>query len=45
LLSKVLPKIYGDKVEISGDASSPLIQRIELVAIRPKQVTIDHDDD
>jgi hypothetical protein len=45
LLSKMLPKIYGDKIELSGDASAPLIQRIELVAVRPKQVTIDHDDD
>jgi len=45
LLSKVLPKIYGDKVEISGDANAPLLTRIELVAVRPKQITIDHQDD
>jgi hypothetical protein len=32
----MLPKIYGDKIELSGDASAPLIQRIELVAVRPK---------
>jgi hypothetical protein len=36
MLSKMLPKIYGDKIELSGDASAPLIQRIELVAVRPK---------
>jgi hypothetical protein len=45
MLSKMLPKVYGDKIELSGDANAPLIQRIELVAIRPKQVTIDHDGD
>jgi hypothetical protein len=41
----MLPKVYGDKIELSGDANAPLIQRIELVAVRPKQVTIDHDGD
>lgn len=45
LLSKMLPKVYGDKVEISGDANAPLLTRIELVAVRPKQITIDHQDD
>jgi hypothetical protein len=45
MLSKMLPKIYGDKIELSGDANAPLLTRIELVAIRPKQVTIDHDDE
>jgi hypothetical protein len=45
LLSKVLPKIYGDKVEISGDANAPLIQRIELVAVRPKLTPPTIDDD
>jgi hypothetical protein len=46
LLSKVLPKIYGDKVEISGDASAPLLTRIELVAVRPKLTppTVENDD-
>jgi transposase-like protein len=35
LLSKMLPKKYGDKItqEITGDASSPLISRIELVPV------------
>jgi hypothetical protein len=37
LLSKMMPKRYGDRVEITGDANAPLIQRIELVAVRPKQ--------
>lgn len=36
LLSKMLPKIYGDKLELSGDADNPLqtVTRIELVALR-----------
>ena len=47
LLSKMLPRRYGDKVEISGDASAPLLTRIELVAVRPKlePPTVDHKDD
>jgi hypothetical protein len=46
LLSKMLPKVYGDKVEISGDASAPLVQRIELVAVRPRleAPAIDHEE-
>jgi hypothetical protein len=46
LLSKMLPKVYGDKVEISGDANAPLLTRIELVAVRPKLAppTIDDED-
>jgi hypothetical protein len=45
MLSKMLPKVYGDKIELSGDANAPLIQRIELVAVRPKLTppTIDGD--
>jgi hypothetical protein len=45
LLSKMLPKVYGDKIELSGDASAPLIQRIELVAVRPKLTPPTIDDD
>jgi outer membrane lipoprotein-sorting protein len=36
MLSKMLPKIYGDKLELSGDADKPLqtVTRIELVALK-----------
>lgn len=34
LLSKLSPKKYGDKLEVSGDPSSPLIQRIERVVVK-----------
>ena len=33
LLSKLAPKKYGDKLELSGDAASPLVQRIERVVV------------
>lgn len=34
LLSKLAPKKYGDKIEVSGDADNPLkIERIERVVI------------
>ena len=33
LLSKLAPKKYGDKLELSGDADSPLVQRIERVVV------------
>jgi hypothetical protein len=38
LLSKALPKKYGDKVttEVTGDPSAPLLTRIELVAVPPR---------
>ena len=38
LLGKMMPRKFGDKVtqEIAGDASAPLITRIELVAVTPK---------
>jgi transcriptional regulator with XRE-family HTH domain len=51
LLSKVLPKKYGDRVEatITGDPNAPLLTRIELVAVPSPNAleppTIDHDDD
>ena len=37
MLSKMLPKIYGDKLELSGDAENPLnvITRIERILVRP----------
>ena len=35
LLSKLYPKKYGDKLELSGDADNPLtIQRIERVVVK-----------
>lgn len=52
MLSKVLPKIYGDRVttEVVGDADRPLVTRIELVPVDPivqtalSRPTIEHDD-
>jgi hypothetical protein len=34
LLSKLAPKKYGDKLEVSGDAASPLVHRIERVVVK-----------
>jgi hypothetical protein len=34
LLSKLAPKKYGEKLEVSGDPSSPLVQRIERVIVK-----------
>jgi hypothetical protein len=35
--SKLAPKKYGDKLELSGDAENPIaVQRIERVIIKPK---------
>ena len=34
LLSKLAPKKYGDKIEVSGDPSNPLVQRIERVIVK-----------
>jgi hypothetical protein len=48
LLSKVLPKIYGDKIEVSGDPDAPVVHRIELVPVAPRLSAgkvIEHDDD
>src|SRR4030095_12708768 len=38
LLSKALPKKYGERVEamVTGDPSAPLLTRIELVAVPPR---------
>lgn len=33
VLSKIAPKKYGDKLEVSGDSGSPLVHRIERVVI------------
>ena len=52
LLSKALPRKYGDKVEatVIGDPNAPLLTRIELVAVSPRAriedsdgKTIDHE--
>jgi hypothetical protein len=34
LLSKLAPKKYGEKIEVSGDPANPLVQRIERVVVR-----------
>ena len=34
LLSKLAPKKYGDKLELSGDPANPLVQRIERVVVK-----------
>jgi hypothetical protein len=34
ILSKIAPKKYGEKLEVSGDASNPLVQRIERVVVK-----------
>jgi hypothetical protein len=34
LLSKMLPKVYGDKLELAGDPERPLIATIERVLVR-----------
>ena len=48
LLSKVLPKIYGDRVEVTGDPDAPILHRIELVPVAPKVIepkVIEHEDE
>jgi hypothetical protein len=37
LLSKMLPRRFGDKVEITSDPDAPVVTRIELVAVHPQQ--------
>jgi hypothetical protein len=34
LLSKLAPKKYGEKLEVSGDPTNPLVQRIERVIVK-----------
>jgi hypothetical protein len=36
LLSKLAPKKYGDKLELTGDPDSPMIHRIERVVVDAK---------
>lgn len=36
MLSKVLPKIYGDKLAVGGDPENPIVQRIERAIVRSK---------
>lgn len=38
LLSKMLPRKYGDRIEVSGDPAAPIVTRIELVAVAPRQL-------
>jgi hypothetical protein len=35
LLSKVLPKVYGDKVTLSGDTANPLQVQVTRTIVRP----------
>jgi hypothetical protein len=39
-LSKMLPRKYGDRIEISGDPDAPVVSRIELVAVQPRQAPL-----
>lgn len=34
LLSKLAPRKYGDRIEVAGDADSPLVHRIERVIVK-----------
>jgi len=38
LLSKMLPKWFGDKVEITGDADTPIITEIRLIPVAPRMI-------
>lgn len=38
LMSKMLPRKYGDRVEVGGDPEAPIVHRIELVAVAPKRL-------
>lgn len=46
LLSKMLPRKYGDRIEVSGDPTAPIVTRIELVAVepQPQAKVIEHDE-
>lgn len=35
LLSKMLPRQFGDRIEVAGDPDAPVVSRIELVAVHP----------
>ena len=48
VLSKMLPRKFGDRLEIGGDPDAPVVTRIELVPVAPRiiaanPVTIDHE--
>jgi hypothetical protein len=45
LLSKMLPKKYGDKVTLTGDPEAPLrtVSRIELVPVEPERTSFGSD--
>jgi len=50
LLSKMIPRKYGDKIEVSSDPDAPVVTRIELVAVHPRariedSKAIDHQPD
>lgn len=36
LMAKMMPRKYGDRVEVSGNPDAPVLTRIELVAVHPK---------
>jgi hypothetical protein len=38
MVSKMLPKLYGEKLEVSGDQNNPIqtVNRIEVVVVDPK---------
>ena len=38
LLSKMHPRRFGDKIEVSGDPLAPIVNRIELVAVAPRRL-------
>jgi len=37
-LSKVLPQRFGDRVTVVGDPDAPIVTRIELVPVQPRQL-------
>ena len=47
LLSKMLPKQYGDRVtqELVGDGDRPIVSRIELVPISPRRPALEAPDE
>ena len=47
LLSKMHPRRFGDRIEVGGDPTAPIVTCIELVAVEPKlqAPTIEHDED
>ena len=37
VLSRMLPRKFGDRIEIGSDPDAPVVTRIELVAVHPRQ--------